>query len=119
MAPSRTHHSARLHLGFAASRPDPRRLRGCCHRGGWSRGQRTDLPKTGWKRRLGDNSKGEAGLQIEDWEVHFVAPGRKGPFFVRADAWCGPAGRLLARFTLVDEGQSEAVVASGTATFRS
>jgi hypothetical protein len=67
----------------------------------------------------GDNSKGEAGLQIEDWEVHFVAPGRKGPFFVRADAWCGPAGRLLARFTLVDEGQSEAVVASGTATFRS
>jgi hypothetical protein len=66
-----------------------------------------------------DSLKGEDGLQIEDWEVHFVAPGRMGPFLVRADAWRGEAGRLLARFTLVDEGQSEAVVASGTATFRS
>jgi acyl-coenzyme A thioesterase PaaI-like protein len=63
-------------------------------------------------------SEGEGGLQIEDWEVHFVAPGRKGPFLVRADAWRGPAGRVVARFTLVDEGQSETIVASGTAAFR-
>jgi hypothetical protein len=61
---------------------------------------------------------GGAGLQVEDWEVHFAAPGRKGPFFARAEAWSGPAGRLLARFTLIDEGNEDAVVASGTAAFR-
>jgi len=70
-------------------------------------------------RKSHHSVKGDDGLQVEDWEVHFVAPGRKGPFLVRADAWSGVAGRFLARFTLVDEGQSEAVVASGTATFRS
>ena len=57
-------------------------------------------------------------LQAEDWEVHFVAPGRKGPFFASAEAWSGPAGRMLARFTLIDEGNESAVVASGTAAFR-
>ena len=58
------------------------------------------------------------GVQVEDWEVHFVAPGRNGPFFVRAEAWSGPAGRMLSRFTLCDEGVEDAVVASGTAAFR-
>jgi acyl-coenzyme A thioesterase PaaI-like protein len=57
-------------------------------------------------------------VQVEDWEVHFVAPGRKGPFFAHAEAWSGPAGRLLTRFTLCDEGMEDAVVASGTAAFR-
>jgi hypothetical protein len=57
-------------------------------------------------------------MQVEDWEVHFVAPGRKGPFFARADAWSGPAGRVLSRFTLCDEGMANAIVASGTAAFR-
>jgi acyl-coenzyme A thioesterase PaaI-like protein len=56
-------------------------------------------------------------LQIEDWEVHFVAPGRKGPFLVHAEAWPGPSGRTLARFSLLDEGQSDAVVATGAAAF--
>jgi acyl-coenzyme A thioesterase PaaI-like protein len=64
-----------------------------------------------------ESSRG-AGLQVEDWEVHFVAPGRQGPFRVHAKAWSGPAGRLLARFTLLDEGRSDAVVATGAATFR-
>jgi hypothetical protein len=57
-------------------------------------------------------------VQVEDWEVHFVAPGRRGPFFARAEAWSGPAGRILSRFTLCDEGVEDAVVASGTAAFR-
>ncbi len=57
-------------------------------------------------------------VQVEDWEVHFVAPGRKGPFFAYADAWSGPAGKVLARFTLRDEGAEDAIVASGTAAFR-
>ena len=60
----------------------------------------------------------EPGLQIEDWEVHFVAPGRKGPFLVHADAWRGTEGRLVARFTLLDEGNADAAVAAGAATFR-
>ena len=57
-------------------------------------------------------------MQVEDWEVHFVAPGRNGPFLARAEAWRGPAGRVLSRFTLCDEGAQDAVVASGTAAFR-
>jgi hypothetical protein len=57
-------------------------------------------------------------VQVEDWEVHFVAPGRKGPFFARAEAWSGPAGRVLTRFTLCDEGTEDSIVASGTAAFR-
>jgi hypothetical protein len=61
---------------------------------------------------------GGSSLQIEDWEVHFVAPGRKGPFFARAEAWSVPAGRVLSRFTLIDEGNENAIVASGNAAFR-
>lgn len=67
---------------------------------------------------LDSGADGGAVLQIEDWEVYFVAPGRKGPFFARAEAWSGPAGKLLARFTLTDEGNEDAIVASGTAAFR-
>jgi acyl-coenzyme A thioesterase PaaI-like protein len=61
---------------------------------------------------------GGTTLQVEDWEVHFVAPGRKGPFLVRAEAWRGPADRFLTRFTLHDEGSADAVVAAGAAAFR-
>lgn len=60
-----------------------------------------------------------ARVQVEDWEVHFVSPGLTGPFFVQAEAWRGPEGRLLSRFSLVDEGRSDAIVAVGTAVFRS
>src|ERR1700733_7291094 len=56
-------------------------------------------------------------MQVEDWEVHFVAPGRKGPFIARAEAWRGSPGRLVSRFTLCDEGMEGAIVASGTAAF--
>jgi hypothetical protein len=69
----------------------------------------------------GESERGPQGgteIQVEDWEVHFVAPGRKGPFLARAEAWGGPAGRALSRFTLCDEGAEDAVVASGTASFR-
>ena len=71
-----------------------------------------------------DRGESEQGLelgavaQVEDLEVHFVAPGRKGPFFARAEAWSGPAGKVLTRFTLFDEGAEDAVIASGTAAFR-
>jgi acyl-coenzyme A thioesterase PaaI-like protein len=58
------------------------------------------------------------GVQVEDWDVHFVAPGRVGPFLVVADGSVGPDGRVAVRFTLVDEGRDGSVVAVGAATFR-
>jgi hypothetical protein len=61
---------------------------------------------------------GTDAVQVEDWDVHFVAPGRTGPFLVLADGWAGPGGRVVVRFTLVDEGHDDAVVAAGAATFR-
>jgi acyl-coenzyme A thioesterase PaaI-like protein len=64
-------------------------------------------------------SNGGSFVQIEDWEVHFVAPGLAGPFLAQAEAWRGSEGRLMARFSLVDEGRSGTIVAVGTATFRS
>jgi hypothetical protein len=68
----------------------------------------------------GDLEWGPQGsdIQVEDWEVHFVAPGRTGPFLARAEAWSGPEGKVLTRFTLCDEGMENAIVASGTAAFR-
>jgi hypothetical protein len=37
---------------------------------------------------------------------------------VRADARAGRMGRFVSRFTLLDEGRDNAVVASGAAVFR-
>jgi hypothetical protein len=56
-------------------------------------------------------------VQIRDWDVHFVSPGRTGPFLVRTDGWAGPDGRVVVRFTLVDEGRDGVVVAAGAAAF--
>jgi hypothetical protein len=56
-------------------------------------------------------------VQVRDWDVHFVSPGRTGPFHVRTDGWAGPDGRVVVRFTLVDEGRDGVVVAAGAAAF--
>ncbi|HVY08522.1 MAG TPA: hypothetical protein VHB18_00040 [Mycobacteriales bacterium] len=61
---------------------------------------------------------GTEAIQIENWDVHFTAPGRTGPFLVLAEGWIGPDGRAVVRFTLVDEGHDSAIVAAGAATFR-
>jgi acyl-coenzyme A thioesterase PaaI-like protein len=66
----------------------------------------------------GPRSSGSALLQVEDWEVQFVAPGRRGPFLVQAEAWRGPTRRILTRFTLHDEGSDDAIVATGVGAFR-
>ena len=58
-------------------------------------------------------------VEVRDWDVHFVTPGRVGPFHVRTDGWAGPEGRVMVRFTLVDEGRDDAVIASGAAAFAS
>jgi hypothetical protein len=62
---------------------------------------------------------GTDAVQVRDWDVHFVSPGRTGPFLVRTDGWAGPGGRVVVRFTLVDEGRDGAVIAAGAATFGS
>jgi hypothetical protein len=56
-------------------------------------------------------------VEVRDWDVHFVSPGRVGPFHVRTDGWAGPEGRVMVRFTLVDEGRDDVVVAAGAAAF--
>ncbi|MDT5186623.1 MAG: hypothetical protein QOI29_4781, partial [Mycobacterium sp.] len=58
-------------------------------------------------------------VEVRDWDVHFVSPGRTGPFHVRTDGWAGPEGRVMVRFTLVDEGRDDIVIASGAAAFAS
>jgi hypothetical protein len=61
---------------------------------------------------------GADAVQVEDWDVHFAAPGRAGPFLVLTNGSAGPGGRVVVRFTLLDEGRGRAVVAAGAATFR-
>jgi hypothetical protein len=61
---------------------------------------------------------GSDRLQVEDWDVHFVAPGTVGPFLVSAEARSGFEGRVAVRLSLVDEGKDGAVIASGAAAFR-
>jgi hypothetical protein len=56
-------------------------------------------------------------VEVRDWDVHFVSPGRTGPFHVHMDGWAGPEGRVMVRFTLVDEGRDGVVVAAGAAAF--
>jgi hypothetical protein len=60
---------------------------------------------------------GTDAVQIRDWDVHFVSPGRTGPFLVRTDGWAGPEGRIAVRFTLADQGRDDMVVAAGVAVF--
>jgi len=61
---------------------------------------------------------GTEELQVEGWDVHFVAPGTVGPFLVLVDALAGHDQRVACRLTLVDEGRGDNVVAAGAATFR-
>jgi hypothetical protein len=56
-------------------------------------------------------------VEVRDWDVHFVSPGHTGPFHVRTDGWAGPDGRVVVRFTLVDEGRDGVVIATGAAAF--
>jgi hypothetical protein len=56
-------------------------------------------------------------VEIRGWDVHFVSPGRTGPFHVRTDGWAGPDRRVVVRFTLVDEGRGGVVISAGAAAF--
>jgi hypothetical protein len=67
---------------------------------------------------LATDLAGTEDVQVEDWDVHFVAPGRTGPFIVHTDGWAGSGGRVAVRLTLLDEGSDGSVVAVGAAAFR-
>jgi hypothetical protein len=60
---------------------------------------------------------GTEAIQIEDWDVHFMAPGRVGPFLVQAETMRGLGERVLVRLTLIDEGADGALIAAGAAVF--
>lgn len=60
---------------------------------------------------------GTEAVQVEDWDVHFMAPGRLGPFLVQAEAMNGCGERVLVRLTLIDEGVNGAPIAAGVAVF--
>lgn len=57
-------------------------------------------------------------VQVEAWDVHFLSPGRIGPFLTDVQVRVGTGGRVATRMTMVDEGNDGAVVASGAAVFR-
>jgi hypothetical protein len=57
-------------------------------------------------------------LQVEDWHVMFVARGKVGPFRVEGRAIPAGANRYGCQLTLIDEGNNERVVTSGSAVFR-
>jgi hypothetical protein len=61
---------------------------------------------------------GTDSLQVENWDVHFVAPGTVGPFLVSSDAFVGHDQRVACRLTLIDEGRDDKVIAAGASTFR-
>lgn len=57
-------------------------------------------------------------LQVEDWQVMFVAPGTVGPFVATGQAIAGRLGSVACRLTLRDEGKGGRVVSSALATFK-
>jgi len=66
---------------------------------------------------LAAESAGTEAIQVEDWDIHFAAPGRVGPFLVKAEAATGKSQRVMVRMTLIDEGADDAVIAAGAAVF--
>jgi hypothetical protein len=66
---------------------------------------------------LAAESAGTEAIQVEDWDVHFAAPGRVGPFLVQAEAATGKSQRVMVRMTMIDEGANDAVIAAAAAVF--
>ena len=61
---------------------------------------------------------GNQTSQVEQWDVHFVAPGTIGPFLVEVTTARGQGEKIATRFFMFDEGRDSAVIASGAAVFR-
>jgi hypothetical protein len=56
-------------------------------------------------------------LQVDSWNVMFLARGKVGPFRVDGDALLGASGTVGVRMTLHDEGNGDRVITSGSAVF--
>jgi hypothetical protein len=67
---------------------------------------------------LAEAASGVEVVQVEEWNVLFVAPGTVGPFAVRGQAMTGGLGRVVTNLELVDEGRDARVVTAATAVFR-
>jgi hypothetical protein len=57
-------------------------------------------------------------LQIENWQVMFVARGKVGPFRVTGEAFEGGQGRVGVRLSMHDEGNKDRVTSTGSGVFR-
>src|SRR5579859_244777 len=56
-------------------------------------------------------------LQMQTWHVMFLARGKIGPFRVDGEAVKGTQGRVGVRMTLIDEGNEDRSITSGSAVF--
>jgi len=68
-----------------------------------------------------DLAAAEAGtdrLQVEEWNVMFVARGKTGPFHAEGHAYLGNLGRIGVQLSLRDEGNANRVVTTAQATYR-
>jgi len=57
-------------------------------------------------------------VQIESWQVMFVARGKVGPFRVSGEQFEGGQGRIGVRLALHDEGNGDRVTSTGSAVYR-
>ena len=57
-------------------------------------------------------------LQIESWQVMFVARGKVGPFRVTGEAFEGGQGRVGVRLSMHDEGNKDRVTSTGSGVYR-
>jgi hypothetical protein len=57
-------------------------------------------------------------LQVESWQVMFVARGKVGPFRVSGEAYDGAQGRVGVRLSLHDEGNGDRTTSTGSAVYR-
>jgi hypothetical protein len=57
-------------------------------------------------------------VQIESWQVMFVARGKVGPFRVTGEAYDGGQGRIGVRLSLHDEGNKDRVTSTGSGVYR-
>ncbi|HLG89619.1 MAG TPA: hypothetical protein VKZ79_20755 [Alphaproteobacteria bacterium] len=67
---------------------------------------------------LAAREAGTRALQMEDWNVSFVARGTHGPFVAEGAGTAAGLGRVAVRLALRDEGRQGRVIASAVAIFR-
>jgi hypothetical protein len=67
---------------------------------------------------LAADHAGTDQLQVESWQVMFVARGKVGPFRVTGEAYEGGQGRVGVRLSLHDEGNKDRVTSTGSGVYR-